>query len=455
MLYRYVEQLLNVYNYIDAMLVTDERGVIRFYKCFRPDVNPTTPKDVLGRHILEVYPELDENTSTVMRVLRTGEPILNEYQEFFFKGLGINSVNTTLPVRDRDRLVGVLCAARYLDPPFQRRGVTLDLKEPSREEALYTVDDIVSLSPAMDLVKERIHMIADTGSSVLLYGETGTGKELVAQSIHSGSARRGKRFVSQNCAAIPGTLLESILFGTVKGSYTGAENRPGLFELADGGTLFLDEINSMEISVQAKLLKAIEEKQVTRIGALEPTKVDVKIVSATNENPLQCVEAHRLREDLFYRLSVVQLNIPPLRERLEDLPCLISHFIATFNRRMNRAVVGIDDEVEEIFHRYGWPGNVRELKNVIEGAFNLTASRFLQKNCLPEYLLGRVERGAPAAAAWPLSGDFPLDAAVRAYEKGLIQRALASSRSLAEAADKLGISRQSLNYKLGKFRLEH
>ena len=374
MLYRYVEQLLNVYNYIDAMLVTDERGVIRFYKCFRPDVNPTTPKDVLGRHILEVYPELDENTSTVMRVLRTGEPILNEYQEFFFKGLGINSVNTTLPVRDRDRLVGVLCAARYLDPPFQRRGVTLDLKEPSREEALYTVDDIVSLSPAMDLVKERIHMIADTGSSVLLYGETGTGKELVAQSIHSGSARRGKRFVSQNCAAIPGTLLESILFGTVKGSYTGAENRPGLFELADGGTLFLDEINSMPLNLQGKVLRALETKTIQRLGSTRSKKVDFRLLTASNEDLYHLVEEKKFRADLYYRLAVIPIRLPPLRERREDIIPLAQHFLKLFCRKYAKDKE-FSPQTLQLMIQYPWPGNVRELRNFVERAVVMSLGR--------------------------------------------------------------------------------
>jgi len=235
-------------------------------------------------------------------------------------------------------------------------------------------------------------MIADTESSVLICGETGTGKELTAQSIHTSSPRRGKRFVSQNCASIPANLLESILFGTVKGSYTGAENRPGLFELANGGTLFLDEINAMEISVQAKILKAIEEKQITRIGGLEPIPIDVKIVSAINQNPLDCIREGKLREDLFYRLSVVQLIMPPLRERHNDLFYLTYSFIQLYNEKMGRHIIGIDEEVENIFAAYDWPGNVRELKNVIEGAFNVTAAGFIQKKDLPAYMETALKR---------------------------------------------------------------
>ena len=199
------------------------------------------------------------------------------------------------------------------------RDIVISVKKNVAATNLYSVDDIITHSREMEMLKERIVMVADTDSSVLIYGETGTGKEMVAQSIHTSSKRRGHKFISQNCAAIPANLLEGILFGTVKGSYTGAENKPGLFEVANGGTLFLDEINSMEKSIQPKILKAIEEKQVTRLGGYEPIKTDVKIISAINCDPIKCVEAGKIRSDLFYRLSVVQINIPPLRARQEGL----------------------------------------------------------------------------------------------------------------------------------------
>lgn len=459
MLRRYVEQILSIYNYLDGIMVTDKYGYVEYYVTFRPDVNNLKEKDILRKHITEVYPTLNEETSSILRVLKTGKPISNELQTLItYKGQSIRAINTTMPIKDHDEIIGAVDVSRYIDSPYQRQDISLSLKESVEKKNLYAVDDIVTNSRSMELIKERIPMIADTDSSVLIYGETGTGKELVAQSIHTASKRRNKKFVSQNCAAIPGNLLESILFGTTKGSYTGAENKPGLFEIASGGTLFLDEINSMEISVQPKILKAIEEKQVVRLGGYEPIKTDIKIVSAVNENPLQCIAENKLREDLFYRLSVVQLNIPPLRERINDLFYLVSHFINIYNTSMHCNLIGIDEEVETIFRGYNWPGNVRELKNVIEGAFNVASARFIQKKDLPEYLtrpfvLEEIGQNAlMTVPAIPLKG-ISLEEALETYERELIEHAVAISKNYVEAAKLLGITKQALNYKLRKYRL--
>lgn len=459
MLRRYVEQILSIYNYLDGIMVTDKYGYVEYYVTFRPDVNNLKEKDILRKHITEVYPTLNEETSSILRVLKTGKPISNEFQTLItYKGQSIRAINTTMPIKDHDEIIGAVDVSRYIDSPYQRQDISLSLKESVEKKNLYAVDDIVTNSRSMELIKERIPMIADTDSSVLIYGETGPGKELVAQSIHTASKRRNKKFVSQNCAAIPGNLLESILFGTTKGSYTGAENKPGLFEIASGGTLFLDEINSMEISVQPKILKAIEEKQVVRLGGYEPIKTDIKIVSAVNENPLQCIAENKLREDLFYRLSVVQLNIPPLRERINDLFYLVSHFINIYNTSMHCNLIGIDEEVETIFRGYNWPGNVRELKNVIEGAFNVASARFIQKKDLPEYLtrpfvLEEIGQNAlMTVPAIPLKG-ISLEEALETYERELIEHAVAISKNYVEAAKLLGITKQALNYKLRKYKL--
>ena len=306
MLRQYVEQLLNIYNYIDGIMVTDERGYVEFYKNYRPNLNNLKESDVLHRHVTDVYPSLTEETSSIMRVLKSGKSISNEFQTLdSYKGQSINAINTTFPIKENGRIVGAVDVSRYLDTPYRREDIVLSARDNSYHGSLYTLEDIITCSRSMEIIKERIPMIADTDSSVLIYGETGTGKEMVAQAIHTSSKRRNKKFISQNCAAIPPNLLESMLFGTVKGSYTGAENKPGLFEVANGGTLFLDEINSMEVGIQSKLLKAIDEKQVTRLGGYEPVKIDVKIISAFNEEPFKCVEEGRIRSDLFYRLSVV------------------------------------------------------------------------------------------------------------------------------------------------------
>lgn len=460
MLRRYVEQLLNVYNYIDGIVVTNKFGYIEFYKNFRPELNKLKESDVLHKHILDVYPGLTEETSSVMRVLSTGRPISNEFQVLkTYKGQSINAINTTLPIRQNDEIIGAVDVSRYIDSPFERQDIVLSIKDNVTSGNLYSVDDIITSSREMEIIKERIPMIADTDSSVLIYGETGTGKELVAQSIHTSSKRRNKRFISQNCAAIPANLLESILFGTVKGSYTGAENKPGLFEIANGGTLFLDEINSMEKSVQAKILKAIEEKQVVRLGGYEPIKTDVKIVSAINQDPIKCVEEGRIRSDLFYRLSVVQINVPPLRERQKDLFYLTDHFIKEFNKLMGREILGLVEEAESIFRAYSWPGNVRELKNVIEGAFNIASGRFIKASDLPAYIKQNVSGSHRRNL---LAGDTEtemfipgnLEEAMRNYEREIISRALQMTDSYVEAAELLGITKQNLNYKMNKLGIE-
>lgn len=455
MLRRYVEQILSIYNYIDGLVVTNKKGIIECFITYRPDINELKEEDVIGKHVLEVYPELTPETSSIMRVLRDGKPIFNEKQYLkTFRGQSFYAVNTTMPIISGEEIIGAVDVSRYLDPKAQRQNITISLKDnmlTKRKDELYSIDDIITNDNTMLEVKDKIKKVSKTNSTVLIYGATGTGKELVAQSIHKLSDRSDMPFVSQNCAAIPSTLLESILFGTVKGSYTGADNRKGLFEVAQGGTLFLDEINSMEIGVQAKILKAIEEKRIRRVGGIEPIDIDVRIISAVNEEPRKAIKEGRLREDLFYRLSVVQINIPSLKERRRDIKLLTNYFIDEYNRIMNRKIIGISEEVEEIFQNYSWPGNVRELKNVIEGAFNLTSGNLIQVKDLPDYLKNR-DFDCESRIEESL-GKIPLNAMVEEYERKIIEIALNKTNSKAEAAELLKISKQLLKYKMDKYGL--
>jgi len=455
---KYIEQILSIYNHVDTIILTDAKGYITYFITYRPDVNPNRPKNMVGKHMLEVFKTLTEETSSVMRVIKTGEPILNEVQEFPYDSYVVRSINTTMPIKENGKLVGVANMIRYLDGPFKRNEIVIDMKEKKDFGIRYHIDDIEGCSESISYLKQKIRMVSETDSAVLIYGETGVGKELVAQSIHGLSSRRNNRFVSQNCAAIPENLLESIIFGTVKGAYTGAENRPGLFEISKGGTLFLDEINSMEITLQAKILRAIEDNEVTRIGSNTPIKTDVRIISALNENPMDCIKNKKLRRDLFYRLSTVEIDIEPLRKRKEDISYMTDYYINYFNKKMNRAIIGIDDDVQKIFSRYEWPGNVRELRNVLEGAFNIATSRKIKKKYLPNYLLQEfdvegIEMADEHIIRWSNGEDFNLDEAIKEYERNIIISALHNSRNLSEAAKKLGISRQNLNYKLNKHSL--
>lgn len=455
MIRRYVEQILSIYNYIDGLVVTNNEGIVEYFITYRPDINRLKEEDVLGKHVLDIYPDLTSETSSVLRVLKNGKPIFNERQHLkTYKGQSIYAVNNTLPILSGEKIVGVVDVSKYLDPEARRENIILSFKDnhlPKNKNELYSVDDIITNENSMLVIKERILKVSKTGSSVLVYGVTGTGKELVAQSIHKHSDRSNMPFVSQNCAAIPSTLLESILFGTVKGSYTGAENKKGLFEVAQGGTIFLDEINSMEISVQAKILKAIEEKKIRRVGGIDPIDIDIRIVSAVNEEPWKAIKEGRLREDLFYRLSVVQINIPSLKERRGDIKLLTGYFIDRYNKNMNRGIIGVEERVEDIFNNYSWPGNVRELKNVIEGAFNLTSGNLIMVKDLPDYLQNKTNRYNERIE--DLLGNVPLSNMVEDYEKNIIIVALEESINMVEAAKLLGISKQLLRYKMDKYGL--
>lgn len=456
MLKRYAEQILGIYNYIDGVIVTNTEGIVEYYATYRPEFNNLKEEEAVGKHLFEVYPTLDKETSSIFRVLKTNTPIYNEYQNLTtFKGQSIYAVNTTLPIKSGDKTIGVVDISRYIEPNMIREDIKLSLKENKfdKKNKLFTLEDIVTDEPSMKEIKKKIERVSKTDSSVLIFGKTGTGKELVAQSLHTHSIRFKSPFISQNCAAIPSTLLESILFGTVKGSYTGAENRKGLFELAQGGTLFLDEINSMEIGIQAKLLKAIEEKRIWRVGGTTPIDIDIRIVSAVNEDPQSAINSKKLREDLFFRLGVVQIKLPPLSQRKKDIKYLTKHFINKYNREMNRNIIGVSEDVEEMFRLYSWPGNVRELKNVIECAFNLTNKNIIEKVDLPDYLNEYFKELSMEEQPNSMLGKLSLSEMMDAYEKKIIEEAISISDTSADAARLLKISKQTLNYKLEKYKI--
>lgn len=444
--------LLNLYNYFDSIIITDHKGIIQYYVNMRTDIFDLKRNDIIGKSILEIHPYLTEETSSIMRVLKDGKPIYDQVEHLTTKyGQEITNLYSTLPIITDGKIIGAIDLARCIEE-HERQSIVLSANSNGENIGLYNIDDIITKSESMKAIKTKIMKVANTDSPVLIYGETGTGKDLVAQALHTYSYRNKNRFIAQNCAAIPYALLESILFGSVKGSYTGAENRKGLFEVADGGTLFLDEIHSMNLNMQSKLLRAIEENTITRIGGTEPLPIDVRIVAALNESPMECLERNLLRKDLFYRLSVVQIKIPPLRERTADIAYLTEYFISVYNQKMNRCVEGISDEVRDVFYSYDWPGNVRELKNVIEGAFNIIGSRQIHLKDLPPYL---VEQANKKVVKINIEDDkSSLYEKVERYEKQLLIEALGSSTTFSEAARKLKISKQSLNYKLSKYGLK-
>ena len=438
-----IESLLNIYNYFDGIIVTDKNGIINYYVNFRTDIYNLRLKQIIGKSILEIHPEIKEEDSTIMQVLKTGQPIYDRIEHLTTPhGDCMTNICSTLPILENGNIVGAIDLSRGIDTDVQRKFIEMP-KVCNQSNSLYHVNDIVSASEKVNDLKRIISMVANTDSAVMICGETGTGKEMFAQSVHTSGSRVSKPFISQNCAAIPNTLLEGILFGTTKGSFTGAEDKAGLCEMANGGTRFLDEINSMDLG--------IEEKRVRRIGSDETVSLDLKIISATNKPPLQCVKDNTIREDLFYRLSTVQLDIPPLRERIVDIPLLVNYFIEQNNNRMNKNVSGVTQEVMEVFLNYQWPGNVRELKNVIEGAFNVIGSSEIRKENLPPYMINNYSNQNERLIS--CGEDMSLTERLEEYEKRLIIQALDSTSTLTRAAEKLKITKQVLNYKILKYGL--
>jgi two-component system response regulator PilR (NtrC family) len=313
---------------------------------------------------------------------------------------------------------------------------------------------LVGNSPAMHQVYEMVGRIASTKTNVLIVGESGTGKELVARAVHSESDRTDAPFIALNCAAIPESLLESELFGHVKGAFTGAVgNKAGLFESADGGTLFLDEVGELSLPLQVKLLRAIQEKTIRRVGGTSDRRVDVRILAATNRRLEDEVAAGRFREDLYYRLNVIQLELPPLRDRMEDLPLLVHHFVEKFARELAKPVRGISEEAMARLRAHAWPGNVRELENGIERAVALSRSEWIEAEALPPGL-GQVAEERTSTAALP-EGRVDLDNLVADYERGLLLHALARAGGVKKrAAHFLGISFRSFRYRLEKLGLD-
>ena len=445
--------------FYDAIMISDINGIIRYIKKYDDDMSPFDVKSAVGKHILEIYTDIKPENSTMLHAIKGIPTLGRQTTQTAFNGRTCIFYEHTIPLKANGKIIGAVSVAKFI-ATFTKE-VTVTPSMLSQEKVLYSISDIIGNSPATEYLKAQIKQVSATSSSVLITGETGSGKELVAQAVHSEGPRRNKPFVSQNCSAIPITLLESILFGTVKGSFTGAEDKAGLFEIANGGTLFLDEINSMDINMQAKILKVIEEKRVKRLGSAKEIPVDVRVVSAMNEEPQTCIEQNRLRSDLFYRIAVVQIKVPPLRERKTDIPVLAQHYIDFYNYEMKKNIRGLSSQVEKLFREYKWPGNVRELRNIIEGAFNFRNEGEIALSDLTGHVItsayenSSLENSADTAIfSREYTGGFNLTQTVEIYEKNLILEAAAEIKTLNRLAEYLGISRQALSYKLRKYNIK-
>lgn len=450
------EVLTSILKSIDeAIHVVNTEGISIFYNEVAAKHDGLDVSEVLGKPLLTVFPSLNEHTSTLLNVLKWKQPIFNQHQSYLnIHGKKIETINTTLPIFVEGKVIGAVEIGKdytSIRAIYERlldleKGVKKPKRKVIKQSVKYTFDDLKTVNANFLELKNKAEKLAKSNSPVIVYGESGTGKELFVQGLHHASVRQSGPFIAQNCAAIPANLLESILFGTAKGSYTGAMDRPGLFELADGGTLFLDELHTMPEDLQAKLLRVLEDGIVRRIGSLTSGIVDVRVIVAMNVHPLKAVENQQLRMDLFYRLNVLSFELLPLRDRKDDIGYLTEFFIHSFNDSLNKKICGLTKNAQKFFQEYRWPGNVRELKHTIEYMINVSSEDFLTMEDIPIML----KNYNP-----PISRELPTSLALRTniqrMEKRLISIALELTKgNVNQAAKILEIPRQTLQYKIQK-----
>ena len=460
-----VTEMLNLLD--EGISVIDMNGRIVFCNSKAALLDNIDIETAIGRHILEVYPSLSDKTSTLLNVINNGQEIHDHLQTFQnYKGEKITTVNTSIALRKNKRVIGAIEISRDITQVRRLSEEVVDLKnelisrnnnlavnspnkalsgekgkEGARGTRGYTFMDIIGQSSEILKLKAYALKAAGASSPVLVYGETGTGKELFVQSIHNSSSRKNKPFIAQNCAALPSTLLEGILFGTVRGSFTGAEDRPGLFELADGGTLYLDELNSTPMDLQAKLLRVLQDGVVRRVGDIKERVVDVRIIVSTNVEPEKCVAEGIIRKDLFYRINVIYLKIPELKDRRSDIPILIEHFIEKYNKRFNLRLRGMTRAAIQKMVSYDWPGNVRELQHIIEGLMNMKETEYIEVEDLPDHIKNNSSRS--------------ISELLEESERRIIQDAMKLwKNNISKTAEYLNIPRQTLQYKLKKFSMK-
>ncbi|WP_462323937.1 sigma-54 interaction domain-containing protein [Desulfoplanes sp.] len=461
-----------------GVAVVNAQGICEYMNPIQRRIDGFSRIKVVGQHITSLYVPHELDRIPTIECLRKGEPILKK--SYFYKTTKnylASTVTDFFPLFDHGKKDGVITFIIWTgNTSLVERDHRRVKPVPSKNKAydFYTFESIVGEGESLREVVKEARIAAQTDSPVMIWGESGTGKEIFAQAIHAESGRRGNSFVAVNCAAIPENLLEGLLFGTVKGAYTDAPDKPGLFEKADGGTLLLDELNSMPLGLQAKLLRALQEKRVRRLGSHKEVPVDVRVVSILNQPPLEAIGTGSLRNDLYYRLAVVGIKAPPLRDRKEDISLLAQTFIDRSPLRKNTDPISISEEVLRIFLTYDWPGNIRELLHVIEGSLALLpAHNRIERSGLPRHFRESCTDGNGVQSAVPplqspqvpetilatkayydydgvtKSSVIPLKNSVREYETQCIRNVLrVTGGNVAKAARIFQITAAGLRYKM-------
>ncbi len=461
-----LEQVLDAIY--EGVIVTDTEGKILYFNKALEKMEGLKSSEVVGHYLSEVY-QVSPKTSEHHLVVKSGKPYKEKARTYFTaEGKEINLAASSYPVCKKDKMIGAFSVCRDFTriKDLINKNMTLHRQmqskleddKPLKNGTRYRLDDFIYASDKIDRLINQAQKAALTDCPVLVYGETGTGKEVLVQGIHNASPRGDEPFIGINCAAIPETLLESTLFGTVKGAFTGAEDSLGLFQQAGRGTLFLDEINSMPPTLQAKLLRVLQERRYRRVGCTRELPLECRIVTSTNVDPYACIEQGTLREDIYYRFAVFTLFIPPLRERSYDIEELVTYFIKNFCRVYGQRDVELDPELKQAFLNYHWPGNVRELQHVIESSLvmlnpdeNKITFEHLPSFIRPKFLQHKTQQTLKYA---PVKHD--LRQIIRDTERQVIEDALRSHEgNITRAARSLGIVRQNLQYRMRKLGIKN
>ncbi|MBB1202277.1 PAS domain-containing protein [Enterobacteriaceae bacterium 89] len=458
----------------EGIQVSSAEESMLYYNSACEKIEGISREECLGKSLKEVYSKTSyTKDNTLHRVVwRTGVPAINVYNRYNTNKKLTEVFSSTWSFEISNELKGVFSILREAAPTknyledinlLKQKGQHNLPVNDDKSERYYIFEDIVHSSKTMANCIEYARKVAHTSANIMLYGETGVGKELFAQSIHNASPHAQGPFVAINCAAIPDTLLESLLFGTEKGSFSGAVLQKGLLEQAENGTFFLDELNSMPLSLQAKILRAIEMRTCRRLGGSQDIRINCRFICSTNIDPQELLSSKTVRSDLYYRLSTVIIHIPPLRNRIDDLESLIQMFIQDANKHYHTNVADIEPELLDIYHKYNWPGNVRELKHDIDSCILLSNSVFLSKKSIPAYLYKKYT--ANSSSSTPVEQpDFrksigPCTTSLRAMldniESEIIENTLNKCNgNISMAAKYLGLHRQALQYRLKKFSSE-
>jgi transcriptional regulator with PAS, ATPase and Fis domain len=456
-----IKDILRINNIIERFLedvvtlVTDENGFILYIHSDYAKIVKIDPQEAVGKYCCDIIPG-----SRMHIVAKSG---MKELGVAFKMKNGEYAVVNRLPITNDGKVVGVICFVIFstmIWTTAQAVGLINSLKDElsnykndltKLRGAKYSIDQIIGDAPAMKQIKESVYHISQTKSAVLISGETGTGKELFAHAIHQLSPRSHHPLIMINCAAIPAELFETELFGYEEGAFTGARKggKVGKFELANKGTLVLDEIHQMPLTLQPKLLRVLQEQEVERVGSNKPIDVDVRLISITNKNIFEMVSTGQFREDLFYRINTVPIEIPPLRERLDDLPLIVKHLIKRINKNLGLNISGIGPEVIQLFRLHDWPGNVRELEHILERAANIVLSGSLTLDCF-ENLASRLR-----ANMRPDSNGNLLASAKKNAEHQKILEALAQTQgNVSRACEILSVSRSVLYEKIKRYNIK-